>query len=91
MTAVGQQLSGMLPTFFPVLPAGGARDGAAWADTLTDTLRAMAFNVRETAAVSSHAVADNGLRIESTVSFSRRAAAASSARRSRCSPPAPAI
>lgn len=71
VTAVGQQLSGMLPTFFPVLPAGGARDGAAWADTLTDTLRAMAFNVRETAVVSSRAVADNGVRIESTVSFSR--------------------
>jgi hypothetical protein len=71
VTAVGQQLSGMMPTFFPVLPSGGARDGAAWTDTLTDTLRAMAFNVRENAIVSSRATADNGLRIESSVTFTR--------------------
>lgn len=71
VTAVGEQLSGMLPTFFPVLPVGGARDGATWTDTLTDTLRAMAFNVRETAVVSSRAAADNGLRIESSVTFTR--------------------
>jgi len=71
VTAVGQQLSGMLPTFFPTLPGGGARDGAQWTDTLTDTLRAMAFNVRETAVVSSRAAADNGVRIESTVAFTR--------------------
>ncbi len=71
-TAVGAQLSGMLPAFFPVLPAGGARDGSAWTDTLTDTLRAMAFNVRETAIVASRAMsADSGFRIESTATFTR--------------------
>ena len=70
-TAVGQQLSGMLPAFFPRLPTGGARDGAAWTDTLTDTLRAMAFNVRENAVVASRAAADSGIRIESTVTFTR--------------------
>lgn len=71
VTAVGEQLSGMMPTFFPVLPSGGARDGATWTDTLTDTLRAMAFNVRETAVVSSRAATENGLRIESSVTFKR--------------------
>lgn len=70
-SAVGQQLSGMLPTFFPILPAGGVRDGAVWTDTLSDTLRAMAFNVKEHAIVSSRAASDNGIRIESTVSFTR--------------------
>lgn len=77
-TPVGEQLRGMLPSLFPVLPAGGARDGAAWTDSASSSIRAMAFDVKENAHISSRAVADtvrlggrNGLRIDSDVTFSR--------------------
>jgi len=77
-TPVGEQLRGMLPSLFPVLPAGGAREGATWTDSASSSIRAMAFDVKENAHISSRAVADtvrlggrNGLRIESDVTFSR--------------------
>lgn len=77
-TPVGEQLRGMLPALFPALPAGGAREGATWTDTAKSSIRAMAFDVKEDARISSRAVADtvrssgrNGLRIESDVTFSR--------------------
>ena len=77
-TPVGEQLRGMLPALFPMLPAGGAREGATWTDTAKSSIRAMAFDVKEDARISSRAVADTvrsggrtGLRIESDVTFSR--------------------
>jgi hypothetical protein len=77
-TPVGEQLRGMLPELFPVLPAGGAREGAAWTDTAKSSIRAMAFDVKEDSRIASRAVADtiriggrNGIRIESDVTFTR--------------------
>lgn len=77
-TPVGEQLRGMLPSLFPVLPAGGAREGATWTDSASSSIRAMAFDVKENARIASRAVADtvriggrNGLRIESDVAFNR--------------------
>ena len=77
-TPVGEQLRGMLPELFPPLPAGGARDGAAWTDTARSSIRAMAFDVKEDSRISSRAVTDtirvggrNGIRIESDVAFTR--------------------
>ena len=77
-TPVGEQLRGMLPELFPVLPAGGARDGATWTDTAKSSIRAMAFDVKEDSRISSRAATDtiraggrNGVRIESDVTFTR--------------------
>lgn len=77
-TPVGEQLRGMLPSLFPVLPAGGAREGATWTDSASSSIRAMAFDVKENARIASRAVTDSvrtggrtGLRIESDVTFSR--------------------
>ena len=77
-TPVGEQLRGMLPSLFPLLPAGGVREGATWTDSASSSIRAMAFDVKENARIASRAVADtariggrSGLRIESDVTFNR--------------------
>ncbi len=57
-SSVAEQFRGMLPLVFPVLPAGGVREGAAWSNTRDDTMRVLAFNVREHAVDSARATAD---------------------------------
>lgn len=77
VSAAGEQMQSMLSMFFPVIPAGGARAGATWADTTSDSIRADAFVVQERAIATSLArgpAAHNGgqgIAIETRASFTR--------------------
>jgi hypothetical protein len=71
-TTMGNQLTHHLRLLFPVLPAGGARAGAEWSDSVSFPLKADAFNATEQAKSSYRALDDGkGLKIESRGTYRR--------------------
>jgi hypothetical protein len=70
---IADQVGAAIPNLFPLLPPGGAREGASWSDTTQRTLRADAFNATEHGTTAYRATRSEGpaLVIESRTAFQR--------------------